>query len=146
MGITTAYMVPHPPIIVPGVGKGEEKKIQSTIDAYLELGRRIGEEKPDTIVVISPHQTMYADYFHISPKEGAKGDFSRFGAPQEKMEVSYDTVRCGRREKSPCWDVRGKGEGFRPRNHGAALFCKSILYGLSSGAHWTFRPFFYASL
>jgi len=91
MGITTAYMVPHPPIIVPGVGKGEEKKIQSTIDAYLELGRRIGEEKPDTIVVISPHQTMYADYFHISPKEGAKGDFSRFGAPQEKMEVSYDT-------------------------------------------------------
>ncbi len=96
MGITTAYMVPHPPIIVPGVGKGEEKKIQSTIDAYLELGRRIGEEKPDTIVVISPHQTMYADYFHISPKEGAKGDFSRFGAPQEKMEVSYDTELLGR--------------------------------------------------
>lgn len=91
MGITAAYMVPHPPLILPGVGKGEEKKIQHTIDAYHELGKRIGEEKPDTILVISPHQTMYADYFHISPKKGAKGDFSRFGAPKEKMEVSYDT-------------------------------------------------------
>lgn len=90
MGITAAYMVPHPPLILPGVGKGEEKKIQHTIDAYHELGKRIGEEKPDTILVISPHQTMYADYFHISPKKGAKGDFSRFGAPKEKMEVSYD--------------------------------------------------------
>lgn len=90
MGITAAYMVPHPPLILSEVGKGEEKKIQHTIDAYHELGRKIGEEKPETIVVISPHQTVYADYFHISPKKGAKGDFSRFGAPQEKMEVLYD--------------------------------------------------------
>ncbi|MDE6903933.1 MAG: AmmeMemoRadiSam system protein A [Lachnospiraceae bacterium] len=91
MGITAAYMVPHPPLIVPEVGRGEEKKIQNTVDAYHELGRRIGEEEPETIVLISPHQTMYADYFHISPGQGAMGDFSRFGAAQEHMEVSYDT-------------------------------------------------------
>ena len=58
MGITTAYMVPHPPFIIPEIGRGEEKKIQATIDAYEEIAGRVGQDRPDTIVLISPHQTM----------------------------------------------------------------------------------------
>ena len=92
MGITTAYMVPHPPIIVPGVGKGEENKSRDTIHAYEEAAQEIGRQKPDTIVLISPHQVMYADYFHISPGKGAKGDLGQFGAGHVKFEVSYDTA------------------------------------------------------
>ena len=84
-------MVPHPPLIIPEIGRGEEKKIQNTIDAYHEIGGRIGALRPDTIVLISPHQTMYADYFHILPGKGAKGDFGQFRAGWVKMEVSYDT-------------------------------------------------------
>lgn len=83
-------MVPHPPLIIPAVGKGEERKIQNTIDAYHEVGRRIGGLRPETIVLLSPHQVMYADYFHISPGNGAKGDFSQFGAGQVRFEVRYD--------------------------------------------------------
>lgn len=91
MGVLAAFMVPHPPLIIPEIGKGEEKTIQSTIDAYQEAARRIGSFKPDTIILLSPHQTMYADYFHISPGKGAKGDFGQFRAGSVKMEVSYDT-------------------------------------------------------
>ncbi len=91
MGIAGAFMVPHPPLIVPEVGKGEEGKIQATIDAYHKAAGRIGELMPETIVLISPHQIMYADYFHISPGRGAKGDFGQFRAGKVKMEVSYDT-------------------------------------------------------
>ncbi len=90
MGITAAIMVPHPPLIVPEIGRGEEKKIQKTVDAYHRAAEKVGAYKPDTIVLISPHQVMYADYFHISPGEGAKGDFSQFRAGQVKMEISYD--------------------------------------------------------
>ena len=32
--ILGAFMVPHPPIILPEVGRGEEKKIRATTDAY----------------------------------------------------------------------------------------------------------------
>ena len=66
MGITAAFMVPHPPLLVPEVGRGEEKKIQRTADAYEEVARRIGALMPETVLVISPHQAMYADYFHRS--------------------------------------------------------------------------------
>lgn len=91
MGTISAYMVPHPPLIVPEIGRGEEKRIRNTIDAYDEVAGRIGRLKPDTIVLISPHQTMYADYFHISPGAAAAGDFGPFGAGQVRLEAAYDT-------------------------------------------------------
>lgn len=91
MGIVAAFMVPHPPVILPEIGRGEEKKIQKTTDAYEEAARRLGACRPETIVLISPHQVMYGDYFHISPGRGAEGDFSDFHAPQVKFRVTYDT-------------------------------------------------------
>ena len=84
-------MVPHPPLIVPEIGHGEERKIQATIDAYHRAAQKIAKWKPDTVVVISPHSVMYADYFHISPGNGAKGSFARFRAPQVKFQADYDT-------------------------------------------------------
>lgn len=89
-GILAAVMVPHPPLIVAEVGRGEEKKIQKTIDAYKEAAAFITAYEPETIVILSPHQTMYADYFHISPGKGAKGDLGNFRAGNVKFEVSYD--------------------------------------------------------
>lgn len=91
MGISAGFMVPHPPLIIPDVGRGEEKKIQKTIDAYKKAAEAVGRLQPETIVLLSPHQTMYADYFHISPGKGARGDFGQFRAGQASMEVSYDT-------------------------------------------------------
>ncbi len=89
--ISGTCMAPPPPLIIPEIGKGEERKIQNTIDAYHETAREIAALKPETIVLISPHQIMYADYFHISPGISAKGDFAQFRAGQVQMEVKYDT-------------------------------------------------------
>lgn len=91
MGISAGFMVPHPPLIIPDVGKGEEKKIQRTIDAYQKVAEAVGCLHPETIVLLSPHQIMYADYFHISPGQGARGDFGQFRAARTSMEVAYDT-------------------------------------------------------
>lgn len=91
MGITAAFMLPHPPLIIPEVGRGEEKKIQKTIDAYHQAAKTIGAHEPETILVISPHQIMYADYFHISPGKTAQGDFGSFRAGQVTIETAYDT-------------------------------------------------------
>lgn len=91
MSVLAAFMIPHPPLIVPDIGRGEEKKIQKTVDAYHEAARRLADLKPETIVLISPHQIMYSDYFHISPGKGASGSFAQFRAPHVKLDVCYDT-------------------------------------------------------
>lgn len=91
MSILAGFMVPHPPLIIPEIGRGQEQEIQKTIDTYQKVGEEIGSLQPETIVLLSPHQTMYADYFHISPGKAAKGDFGQFRAGQVHMEVTYDT-------------------------------------------------------
>ncbi len=90
MAILGAMMVPHPPLIIPQVGRGEEKGIAKTIEAYKKAAKRMAELAPDTLLISSPHTTLYGDYFHISPGKHAKGDFSAYGAPEVKIEVDYD--------------------------------------------------------
>ena len=90
MSVIGAFMVPHPPIMLPEIGRGEEKKIEKTTAAYMQVAERIAELKPETIVISSPHSIMYADYFHISPHNGASGDMSQFNAGEVKISVEYD--------------------------------------------------------
>ena len=92
MPILAAYMVPHPPMIVPEVGRGSERQIEATRSAYARVARQIAELAPETIVISSPHATMYADYFHISPGAGAEGSFARFRAPQVRFRERYDAA------------------------------------------------------
>lgn len=55
MAVIGGIMVPHPPLIVPEVGRGQEILIKDTIKAYQEAAGMAAQLKPDTIVVISPH-------------------------------------------------------------------------------------------
>ena len=91
MSILAAYMVPHPPMIVPEVGCGSEKQVEATCRAYEKVAEEIAEIAPETIIISSPHSVMYLDYFHISPGEGAKGSFAQFRAPQVSFDEKYDT-------------------------------------------------------
>lgn len=83
-------MVPHPPMIVPTVGRGSEAEVEETTRAYEKVADEIAEICPDTIIISSPHSIMYSDYFHISPGKGAKGSFGQFGAPEVSFEETYD--------------------------------------------------------
>ncbi len=84
--------MPHPPIIIPEIGRGEEKKIQKTIDACNKVASKVAEIKPDTIVLTSPHAEMYYDYFHIAGGKSAKGNFSQFSAPNVDFNINYDHI------------------------------------------------------
>ena len=91
MAIIGAFMVPHPPMIVPEVGKGSEKQIAVTTAAYARVAQEIAALAPETIILSSPHATMYRDYFHISPGSQASGSFGSFRAPEVKFREEYDT-------------------------------------------------------
>ena len=90
MSILGAVIVPHPPLIIPTVGRGREQEVQSTIDAYQTAAKQVAAWEPEVLIITSPHQIMYADYFHISPGRGATGDMSAFGASGTKLRVEYD--------------------------------------------------------
>ena len=90
MGIVAAFMVPHPPLIVPAVGKGGESEIRETAESYDKIAREIAQIAPETIIIATPHSVMYQDYFHISPGSSAHGDLGAFRAPQVTFDETYD--------------------------------------------------------
>ena len=90
MSLMAAFMVPHPPMIVPAVGRGSEAQVEETACAYEQVAEEIAALKPETILITSPHSVMYTDYFHISPGRGAKGSFADFRAPQIRFDEVYD--------------------------------------------------------
>lgn len=124
MGILAAYMVPHPPMIVPAVGRGGEKQIEKTTNAYERVAAEIASLAPDTIIITSPHSVMYTDYFHISPGKSVKGDFGRFRASQVSFEENYDAelvsaiTEIARKQGFPAGVM---GERDRKLDHGTMV-------------------------
>ncbi len=56
MAIVFTCIVPHPPIILPGVGSSKERiMVKKTIDALEKLRKKLKELKPDLIIISSPH-------------------------------------------------------------------------------------------
>ena len=92
MGIVGGFMVPHPPIIIPEIGRGEESKISATVISYQKVADMVKKLAPDTIVISTPHSVMYSDYFHISPGTSAEGSFSKFGVPDVGINADYDVA------------------------------------------------------
>ena len=137
MSILAAFMVPHPPMIVPDIGRGSEAQIEKTTQAYKQVADEIAALKPETIIITSPHTTMYADYFHISPGSTADGSFAAFRAGSVRFHETYDEelvaqIECladvnalpagtlGEREPAldhgtmvPLWFVRQKYTDFK---------------------------------
>ena len=92
------YLLPHPPIIIPDIGKGEEKKIEKTSLACNTIGREIADIKPDTIIIITPHAAMFSDAIAVSDDDIIYGDLSQFGCTNIKMNIPIDrqfNIRLG---------------------------------------------------
>jgi AmmeMemoRadiSam system protein A len=85
-GIIGAYVSPHPPIVIPEVGKGGEKDAQKTIDAIIKAAQSIKVDNPDTIIIATPHGPVFQDYIYISTSKKLFGDFGGFGCRQVMLE------------------------------------------------------------
>lgn len=92
MSVLAGYVVPHPPLIIPSVGRGEERGIQTTIDAYREIARCIVVLQPETIVISSPHAPLYRDGFHVTTDEVLYGSMEAFCAPETTLSAKIDTA------------------------------------------------------
>ena len=154
MALEAAYMVPHPPMIVPQVGRGSEKQVAETIRSYEAVAAEIAAIRPETVIVTSPHAVMYADWFHISPGKEARGDLGRFGAPEASFRETYDAELVQRicaLAKEAGFPAGTEGEKDRRLDHGTMVplyfieqrykdfrLVRTGLSGLSLTEHYAF--------
>jgi len=88
--VVFAAVVPHPPLIIPSVGKDNVEKLQKTQKALDILMREFEAQKPDTVIVFSPHGDVYPDAFTINTLPEYDLNFEDFGDFETRMKFSGD--------------------------------------------------------
>lgn len=88
--IVFSTIVPHTPVLIPGIGKKNElEKLKKTVEAMEKLEKDIRGADIETLVVISPHMCPEPHSFAINKSFTLKGSFSRFGL-RDKMHFKND--------------------------------------------------------
>lgn len=95
MPIVFSAITPHPPVLIPEIGKDNLQKIKATEEAMKTLEQDIYAAKPDSIVVISPHGDVLADSFNINLSADYKANFKEFGdfGLELKFKSDYMTIQ-----------------------------------------------------
>jgi aromatic ring-opening dioxygenase LigB subunit len=105
MSLVFSAFCPHPPLLIPEVGKDDRQKVKKTIEAYEQLGGMIGEADPEVIVLMSPHNLVYPDAFNINTMKDLKGDFNQFDAKEisfsfkNDLDLAAEIIKKADREK-----------------------------------------------
>ncbi len=106
--IVGAYILPHPPIMIEEVGGKDSQIVSDTIKSLEKVSSKIAKQKPDTLIIITPHGPMFSDAMTFFMEDELIGDFSRFGAPmlsykfQNDMELAGKIMEEADKEKVYC--------------------------------------------
>ncbi len=90
MSILASYLLPHPPLAIPEIGKGKEAMLPSVLEAFRSVGREIASLAPDTIIIATPHAESYSDYIQLSDGEVGIGSMHDFGHREINYRFLYD--------------------------------------------------------
>jgi AmmeMemoRadiSam system protein A len=88
--LVACALLPHPPLLIPEVGKEELNKIKATVLAVEETTQWIKEQNPQTIVLITPHGPVFKDAASISIHPRLKGNMAAFGVPEVNLGFETD--------------------------------------------------------
>ena len=83
-------IAPHPPIMVPEVGRESIFDVQASIDAMAEFTRRLIASEAQTVILISPHAPLELDSFVAYEGHQVHGDFANFQAPDTQFTAEVD--------------------------------------------------------
>ncbi|MBZ9572099.1 AmmeMemoRadiSam system protein B [Patescibacteria group bacterium] len=131
MALTFASICPHPPIIIPTIGRPVDLKLVSkTIEGMEKLTEKFTEARPLTILVISPHGPVDSDNFTISNSPTLVGHFYHFGDFATELIFKNDQNLIEKIEKeSKNKKISLKSVNIKEIDHGALV----PLYYLTKG-------------
>lgn len=122
MSLPITVLMCHAPIVVPAVGGDRGADCASTTTAMTRVAQRLVAQRPDVLVVISPHTPRADQAWAVVDGPRIRGDLSAFGAPQAAVDLpAAESFRerlhaAGSRHGAPTVRLRD-----RPLDHGAMV-------------------------
>ena len=88
--IVFAGLMPHAPILVPGVGRERLAEARATATAMTMVAAHAVASRPETLVLISPHSPRRPGTFGIWQMPRLHGSLERFGSSQDRVDLPAD--------------------------------------------------------
>ena len=86
MSLVLAAIAPHPPLLIPSIGKDLVKKMEKTQKALQKLEEDLYLAKPDIILIISPHGSYFPNAFSVNVCPEFETDLKEFGDLATKLK------------------------------------------------------------
>ena len=77
--ITSAYILPHSPLLIPSIGKQNLQVLKQTVSSLQNIAEKIQVDSPDTILIITPHGLHSDTSLIINASPTYNLDFKEFG-------------------------------------------------------------------
>ena len=82
------FFLPHPPAAVDAIQGNKKELLNNTIEGFRNAAKKIAEQKPKVIVIITPHGPCFGDHYYIPSQKRISGDFSAYG--NKKLILGFD--------------------------------------------------------
>jgi len=86
--------MPHAPVMLPQIGRGNERNASHTLAGSRTLLARIAARpsggRPDFLLVLSPHQPYAPGVLLLNSAPALKGDLRQYGAPRLRLKLTTD--------------------------------------------------------
>ncbi len=86
MPLVFAAITPHPPLLIPSIGKQALKKIEKTKFALEQMEKDLYITHPEILIIISPHGSYFHDAFTINVSTNYQTDLREFGDLATKIK------------------------------------------------------------
>ena len=133
--IVFAGLMPHAPILVPGVRGERGAEARRTISAMEAVARHVVSANPDTVVLISPHSPRKAGSFGLWRTLRLRGSLRPLGSPEEGVDLPVDRTFADRLE----WEVSRHGFGTWPITEGSLDHGATVPLSHLASAGWKGR-------
>lgn len=90
MSIVFSAITPHPPILIPAIGKENLEQLKNTSQAYKKLEENLYARKVETIIIISPHGLIFPSSFAMNLSPEFNINFEDFGDLVTKLKLPGD--------------------------------------------------------
>jgi AmmeMemoRadiSam system protein A len=89
-GVVCAVLMPHAPVLVPGVGDSKSDAIANSCRAMRSAAKCLLSQHPESVVLISPHSPRKPHAFGFWADDLLQGSFAQFDAPQAEVSLPLD--------------------------------------------------------
>lgn len=132
MPLKLAAIVPHPPVLIPNIGKENLLLLEKTAKAFERLSERLAAEKIETVVIISSHGPIKKDVFGINLESDFEINFEKFGDFSDKMSLGGDLELAQSIREDLIEDDSVQAVGEKLLDHGCGVPLYPLLKNLKN--------------